>query len=294
MNTPNVNPSHNPTGNPEIAQSIVAAGIRTNYHDIGHGYPVLLIHGSGPGVSAWANWRLVMPELAKQARVIAPDMVGFGYTERPAGLRYTMEAWVAQAIGLLDALHIECADLIGNSFGGALALALAIRHPHRVRRLVLMGSVGVKFPITPGLDAVWGYTPSLENMRKLLDIFAFDRSLVNDELAKLRYEASIRPGFQESFAAMFPAPRQRWVDAMASNEDDIRRLPHQALIIHGREDQVIPLSNSLTLASWIPRAQLHVFGQCGHWTQIEHASRFAQYVRAFLAEAGSDEPQPLA
>lgn len=294
MNTPNVNPSHNPTGNPEIAQSIVAAGIRTNYHDIGHGYPVLLIHGSGPGVSAWANWRLVMPELAKQARVIAPDMVGFGYTERPAGLRYTMEAWVAQAIGLLDALHIECADLIGNSFGGALALALAIRHPHRVRRLVLMGSVGVKFPITPGLDAVWGYTPSLEDMRKLLDIFAFDRSLVNDELAKLRYEASIRPSFQESFAAMFPAPRQRWVDAMASNEDDIRRLPHQALIIHGREDQVIPLSNSLTLASWIPRAQLHVFGQCGHWTQIEHASRFAQYVRAFLAEAGSDEPQPLA
>jgi 2-hydroxymuconate-semialdehyde hydrolase len=276
--------------NPEVAKSVVANGIRTNVHDVGQGPPVLLIHGSGPGVTAWANWRLVMPELARQARVIAPDMVGFGYTDRPQGQRYDMDAWVAQAVGLLDALGIEQTDLVGNSFGGALALALAIRHPKRVRRLVLMGSVGVTFPITPGLDAVWGYTPSLDNMRKLLDIFAYDRGLVSDELARLRYEASIRPGFQESFAGMFPAPRQRWVDAMASAEQDIRALPHDTLIVHGREDQVIPLSNSLTLSQWIARSQLHVFGQCGHWTQIEHAARFARLVGNFLAEADGTRP----
>jgi 2-hydroxymuconate-semialdehyde hydrolase len=279
--------------NPEIARSIVAAGIRTNYHDVGSGFPVLLIHGSGPGVSAWANWRLVIPELAQRSRVIAPDMVGFGFTDRPAGQRYDMDAWIAQAIGLLDALQIEQTDLVGNSFGGALSLALAIRHPKRVRRLVLMGSVGVHFPITPGLDAVWGYTPSIDNMRKLLDIFAYDRTLVNDELARLRYEASIRPGFQEAFAAMFPAPRQRWVDAMASPEEAIRALPHETLVIHGREDQVIPLSNSITLASWIPRAQLHVFGQCGHWTQIEHTARFCRLVSNHFAEAQATEPLPL-
>jgi 2-hydroxymuconate-semialdehyde hydrolase len=276
--------------NPEVAKSVLANGIRTNVHDVGQGPPVLLIHGSGPGVTAWANWRLVMPDLARQARVIAPDMVGFGYTDRPQGQRYDMDAWVAQAVGLLDALGIEQTDLVGNSFGGALALALAIRHPKRVRRLVLMGSVGVTFPITPGLDAVWGYTPSLDNMRKLLDIFAYDRGLVSDELARLRYEASIRPGFQESFAAMFPAPRQRWVDAMASAEQDIRALPHDTLIVHGREDQVIPLSNSLTLSQWITRSQLHVYGQCGHWTQIEHAARFARLVGNFLAEADGTRP----
>jgi 2-hydroxymuconate-semialdehyde hydrolase len=279
--------------NPEVGRSIIAAGIRTNYHDLGSGPPVLLIHGSGPGVSAWANWRLVMPELARQARVVAPDMVGFGFTDRPAGQRYDMDTWVEQAVGLLDALGIAQTDLVGNSFGGALALALTIRHPQRVRRLVLMGSVGVKFPITPGLDAVWGYTPGLENMRRLLDIFAFDRGLVNDELARLRYEASIRPGFQESFAAMFPAPRQRWVDAMASDEADIARIAQQTLVIHGREDQVIPLSNSLRLSGLIPRSQLHVFGQCGHWTQIEHAARFARLVGDFLAEAAADEPRAL-
>ena len=271
--------------NPEIARSVVAAGIRTNVHDLGHGAPVLLIHGSGPGVSAWANWRLLMPELAKTRRVIAPDMVGFGYSDRPTNQRYDMDTWVAQAVGLLDAMEIERADLVGNSFGGALSLALTIRHPKRVRRLVLMGSVGVQFPITPGLEAAWGYEPSIDNMRALLDVFAFDRGLVTDDLAKLRYEASIRPGFQESFSAMFPAPRQRWVDAMASREADIRAIAQETLVIHGREDKVIPLATSLTLANWIARAQLHVFAQCGHWTQIEHAARFARLVENFLGEA---------
>lgn len=283
-----------PASNPEIGQSIDAAGIRTNYHDSGgSGAPVLLIHGSGPGVSAWANWRLVMPTLAQQARVIAPDMVGFGYTERPQGFVYSMDAWVRQAVGLLDALGIERTDLVGNSFGGALSLALAIAHPERVRRLVLMGSAGVSFPLTEGLDAVWGYTPSVENMRAIMDYFAFDQGLMSDDLARLRFEASIRPGFQESFAAMFPAPRQRWIEALASAEADIRALPHQALVIHGREDRVIPLATSLTLSSWIQRSQLHVYGQCGHWTQIEHAARFARLVADFLTEARPDESLPL-
>jgi 2-hydroxymuconate-semialdehyde hydrolase len=269
---------------PEISKTIVADGIATNYHDVGQGFPVMMIHGSGPGVTAWANWRLSIPELAKGARVIAPDMVGFGYTERPADVRYNLDTWVAQAIGLLDALDIPCADIVGNSFGGALALALTIRHPKRVRRLVLMGAAGISFPITPSLDEVWGYTPSIAAMRRMLDVFAYDRALVNDELAELRYKASIRPGFQEAFSAMFPAPRQRWVEMLASQEADIRAIKHDTLVIHGREDLIIPVSNSLTLAEWIPRSQLHVFGQCGHWTQIEHAARFNQLVANFLAE----------
>ena len=270
---------------PEIGERIRTGTFDTNVHAVGRGSPVLLLHGSGPGVSAWANWRAVIPALSQRRQVIAPDLVGFGYTDRPARFNYGMDTWVRQALYVLDAFGIDQADVVGNSFGGALALAMAIRAPHRVRRLVLMGSVGVPFDITPGLDAVWGYQPSLANMRALLDIFAFDRTLVNDELARLRYEASIRPGFQESFAEMFPAPRQRWVDAMASAEADIRALPHETLVIHGREDQVIPLSNSLTLAQWIPNAQLHVFGHCGHWTQIEHSDRFNRLVGDFLAEA---------
>ena len=273
------------TANPEIGKSIVANGIRTNYHDIGSGHPALLIHGSGPGVSGWANWRMTIPVLSQVSRVIVPDMVGFGFTDRPEGVQYNLDNWVAQVIGLLDALKIEQTDLVGNSFGGALALALAIRHPQRVRRLVLMGSAGVHFELTDGLDLAWGYTPSIANMRKLLDVFAYDRNLVTDELAELRYKASIQPGFQEAFSSMFPAPRQNGVKALMSKEEDIRALPHDTLVIHGREDQIIPLANSVTLANWIPRSQLHVFGRCGHWTQIEHAVRFNKLVSNFFAEA---------
>jgi len=271
---------------PELGCEITAAGYRTNVHDVGEGsLPVMMIHGSGPGVTAWANWRLVIPELAKNRRVVAPDMLGFGYTERPEDNTYNRKRWVAHAIGVMDALDLQQVDLVGNSFGGGLALALAIEYPERVRRLVLMGSAGVRFPITEGLDDVWGYQPSLENMRRLMDVFAFNKGLLTDELAEMRYQASIRPGFQESFAAMFPAPRQRWVDNLASEEKDIRALPHETLILHGREDEVIPLDASLQLAELIDRAQLHVFGRCGHWTQIEHASRFARLVNDFLTEA---------
>jgi 2-hydroxymuconate-semialdehyde hydrolase len=244
-----------------------------------------MIHGSGPGVSAFVNWRLVMPELAKQRRVLAPDMVGFGFTERPAGMVYKLDNWVDQAIAFLDTMNLPQVDLVGNSFGGALSLALTVRHPERVRRLVLMGAAGVSFPITQELDDVWGYEPSFENMRRIMDVFAYDRNLVNDELARLRYEASIRPGFQESYASMFPAPRQRWVDALATADDAIAGITHETLIIHGREDKVIPLENSLRLSRLIARSQLHVFGRCGHWTQIEHAKRFSQLVSNFLAEA---------
>lgn len=270
--------------NPEIAKSILAGGLETNYHDVGEGRPVLMIHGSGPGVTAWANWRLNLPVLSQRFRMIAPDMAGFGYTQRPADNTYSMERWVDHLTALADELKLETFDLIGNSFGGGLAIAMANRHPDRVRRLVLMGSVGLSFPITEGLDRVWGYEPSIEAMRGMLDLFAYSRELVTDELAELRYNASIRPGFQESFSAMFPAPRQRWVEDMATPEAEIAKIKSPTLILHGREDKVIPLSNATRLFELIEHAQLHVFGECGHWTQIEHKDRFNQLVINFLSE----------
>lgn len=270
------------TERPEIGATVVAAGITTNYLHAGSGEPVVLLHGSGPGVTAYANWRLTIPALAQEVAVFAPDLVGFGFTERPDGVEYSMETWVGQVVGLLDALGLERVALVGNSFGGALALRVAARHPDRVSRLVLMGSVGVPFEITDGLDRVWGYEPSFEAMRDLLGIFAYSRALVTDELAQVRYEASIQPGFQESFSAMFPAPRQRWVDAMVTPDDEIARLPQPTLVVHGRDDKVIPLANALHLLDVVPDVRLHVFGRCGHWTQIEHADAFNRLVLDFV------------
>jgi 2-hydroxymuconate-semialdehyde hydrolase len=267
---------------PEIGTTITANGISTNVHVSGAGDPVLLLHGSGPGVTAWANWRLTMPRLAEHFTVVAPDVVGFGFTDRPDGISYDLQTWTDHALGVLDALGIAKAHVVGNSFGGSLAMSLAINHPDRVSRLVLMGAVGVPFEITPGLDAVWGYEPSVANMQGLLHLFAYDTALTGGDLARLRYEASVRPGVQEAFAAMFPAPRQNALDSMTLSVDDIRGIRPATLVVHGRDDKVIPLSNSLALLELIDDSQLHVFGRCGHWTQIEHADEFAELVTGFL------------
>jgi 2-hydroxymuconate-semialdehyde hydrolase len=260
-------------------------GIRTNVLDTVHdpgGGTVLLIHGSGPGVSAWANWRLTLPVLAQHYRVVAPDVVGFGYSDHPVG-PYTPTLWLDHVRGVLDTLDIKQAHVMGNSFGGSLALGLAIHAPERVRHLVLMGSAGTRFALTEGLDAVWGYQPSVQAMRNLLDIFTYDTSPNAEDLARLRYEASVRPGVSEAYAVMFPAPRQQGVDALAHDDALINGITSPTLIVHGREDRVIPLSSSMELLRLIPDAQLHVFGCCGHWTQIEHADAFNRLVLGFLS-----------
>jgi 2-hydroxymuconate-semialdehyde hydrolase len=275
----------NDVKDPELGRQIEAGGITTNYHDVGSGDPVLMIHGSGAGVSAWANWRLNIPILAESRRVIAPDMVGFGYTQRPEGAVYGRELWLRHAIGLLDALDLDRVDIVGNSFGGGLALAMAVHYPERVRRLVLMGSVGIEFPLTPGLDAAWGYEPSMEAMRHLLSLFAYDQSRITEDLVRMRYEASIRPGFQETFGRMFPAPRQQGITALAVPEEQIAAMSHPTLVLHGRDDLIIPPENAVRLFNLLPAAQLHMFGKCGHWTQIEHAASFNRLVNDFLSEA---------
>ncbi len=270
---------------PEIGKSIRAGGVMTNYHEAGSGAPVILIHGSGPGVSAWANWRLAIPFLAERLHVFAYDQVGFGYSELPTQHVYGLGRWMEHLLSFMQAVGIKRAHLVGNSMGAAVALAAAVTHPEVVDRLVLMGPMGVRFPITEGLDAVWGYTPSISNMKRLLAIFTYDHDrFVTDELAELRYKASMRPGMQESFSSMFPQPRQCGVDALAAYEDRLHELRAPTLIVHGREDQVIPLISSQKLLHVLDNAQLHIFGHCGHWTQIEHPKAFNRLVRDFLTE----------
>jgi 2-hydroxy-6-oxo-octa-2,4-dienoate hydrolase len=273
--------SQSSTERPEVGAYVDAGGIKTNYLEAGQGPPVVLVHGSGPGVTAYANWRLTIPGLARRFHVFAPDMAGFGFSDKPG--RYGMDRWVGQLIGFLDALRLDRACLVGNSFGGGLAIRVAVEHPDRVERLVLMGATGVEFPITEGLDQVWGYQPGLENMRKIMDYFAYSRELVTDELAEVRYRAALAPGVQEAYSAMFPAPRQRWVEAMATPEEKIRAIQHETLIVHGREDKVIPLSNAYRLLDLIERSELHVFARCGHWSQIEWAEDFNALLLRFLS-----------
>ena len=261
-------------------------GIQTHYHEDGQGEPLLLIHGSGPGVSAWANWRLVFPILSEKYHLFAPDIVGFGYTDRPEGIQYSIEVWADHMIHFIDTVIQKKVSIIGNSFGGAIALHVAQRRPDLINKLIMMGSMGIDHHIADGLDKVWGYEPSFENMKALIKIFAYDQSMAeNGDLVEMRYQSSIQEGFHESFSSMFPMPRQRHVSAMALTIDQLQQIQFPTLVIHGRDDQVIPLEEtSFKLVQAIPNAQLVVFPQCGHWVQIEKTKEFAGQVMAFIEQ----------
>lgn len=264
-------------------QTIDVDGLPTHYHDAGEGDPLLLLHGSGPGVSAWSNWRLVYPELARHRRVLAPDQIGFNATQPVNGTAYGRESWTRHALGFLDALGIERCDVIGNSMGGAIALSLAAARPEAFGRLVVMGTMGVGMELPDGLDRVWGYEPSPEAMRGLLERFAHDHSIITDELVRTRYEASVEGRNQQSFAAMFPAPRQTGVDDLALSRAELRGITQPVLLVHGYDDQIIPFArSSLPLMEVLPDADLLAFGSCGHWVMIERTQDFNRAVLDFL------------
>jgi pimeloyl-ACP methyl ester carboxylesterase len=246
--------------------------------------PVLLLHGSGPGVTATANWHPIIPALSASRRVVAPDQLGFGRTATGERRTYGRAAWTDHALALLDTLGIGTVDIIGNSMGGAIALSIAAARPRAVRRLVLMGSMGVAMALPQGLDVVWGYTPGAEQMRRVIGLFAYNRDLITDELVELRYRASLDPPVRDSWAAMFPEPRQRWVDDLALSGDELTAIGAPVLLVHGRDDRVVPWrSSSAQLVDLLPDARLHVLSRCGHWTMIERTADFLAVVQPFLA-----------
>jgi 2-hydroxymuconate-semialdehyde hydrolase len=277
------------TAPPLAAGSVDVAGVSTALIDTGTPVraaapPVLLLHGSGPGVTATANWRPIIPALSASRRVVAPDQLGFGGTATGEPRTYGRAAWTDHALSLLDTLGIGTVDIIGNSMGGAIALSIAAARPQAVRRLVLMGSMGVAMALPQGLDAVWGYTPGAEQMRRVIGLFAHNRDLITDEVVELRYRASLDPPVRDSWAAMFPEPRQRWVDDLALSGAELAAIGAPVLLVHGRDDRVVPWrSSSAQLVDLLPDARLHVLSRCGHWTMIERTADFLAVVQPFLA-----------
>ncbi|MGX7698362.1 alpha/beta fold hydrolase [Gordonia polyisoprenivorans] len=270
------------TVNLEEGLFINVQGTRTHYHDVGEGAPVLLLHGSGPGVSAWANWQHAIPSLAENSRVLALDIVGFGHTERPDDVRYSLRTWTDHVWNFLDALGIDKVSIIGNSLGGRIACQMAEDNDTRLDRIVLMGAPGVGMTLTEGLKALRAYEPSPENMRNLLiNYFAVDSSIITDDLVRIRYEASAAPGAHEAYHLMFFSPDHAGSE-LAITEEQVRAITAPTLLVHGREDRVVPVDVAWNMVHLLPDGDLHVFSRCGHWTQIERSAEFNSLVKDFL------------
>jgi pimeloyl-ACP methyl ester carboxylesterase len=266
-------------------RTIDAGGIETSYVEAGSGETVLMLHGSGPGVSALANWQHNIPALAQRFHVLAPDIVGFGATERPEDIVYSLRNWTDHVWAFMDARGIEKARVIGNSLGGRIALQMASDQPDRIAKIVLMGVPGVGMTPTEGLAALRAYEPSHDAMRQLLrNYFAVDPAMITDDLVKIRYEASIADGAYEAYRAMFFDPRHAGTE-LGITENEVRAIATPILLIHGREDKVVPLQVSVTMLGLLPNADLHVFSACGHWTQIERADEFSAVVSDYVGRS---------
>lgn len=260
-----------------------APGELTHYHEDGEGTPVVFLHGSGSGVSAAANWWLNLPELSGHCRTIAIDLLGFGQTVEAPGSEFGIKAWVEHVVRVLDTLGIEKTWLVGNSLGGWVAFQFAIDHPERLAGIISMGTGGA--PRTKALASHAKPKMTPDGIRAALLDFVVDPSLVSEELVTSRYAAAAREGATERFRAVIAA-RDIDRETLPLDFDVLSRLEIPVLLIHGREDKVIPMSRSLQLVEVIPNADLHLFSQCGHWSQVERAQDFNVVVASYLKTHG--------
>ena len=266
-----------------------AGGMKLHYHEAGDGEPVVLLHGGGPGASAWSNFGPNLPVFAGHFRTLMVDQPGFGKSDKPpvTGSYFSFSANALAA--LLTGLGIERAHLVGNSLGGGTAVRFALDYPDRAGRLVLMGPGGLSLNVfapdpTEGVRRLMEFAappgPSRDKLAAFLRTLVFDQRLVTDELISERFEAASDP---QALAAMASMGASFFTSAEESMLwRDAYRLRQRVLLVWGREDRVNPLDGALVALKTIRRAQLHVFGGCGHWAQLEKFDEFNRLVIGFL------------
>jgi 4,5:9,10-diseco-3-hydroxy-5,9,17-trioxoandrosta-1(10),2-diene-4-oate hydrolase len=276
-------------------------GAGLHYHESGPGTgdgsaagtPVVLLHGGGPGASGWSNFGPNLPVFAGRFRTLLIDQPGFGRSAKPAmtGSYFT---FAADAVArLLDELGVGRVHLVGNSLGGGTAVRFALRYPDRAGRLVLMGPGGLSLNVfapdpTEGVKRLMEFAappgPSKEKLAAFLRTLVFDQRLITDELVEERFAAASDP---EALAAMASLGAS-FFDPASAEEGllwrEAHRLRNRVLLIWGREDRVNPLDGALVALKLIRRAQLHVFGGCGHWAQLEKFDEFNELVLGFLGK----------
>ena len=261
---------------------------KIHYNELGSGTEtVIMLHGSGPGATSWANFnKNIGPFVNENYRVILMNCPGWGKSD-PVVCTGSRSDFNAQCLkGLMDGLDIETAHLIGNSMGGHSVVAFALNNPDRVGKLVLMGggtggpSQFVPMP-TEGIKLLQGLyrDPSIESLKKMMSVFVYDSSNLTEELFQTRLENMLSTREHlENFVKSIDANPKQFPDFGAR----LGEISAETLVVWGRDDRFVPMDIGLRLIRGIPNAQLHVFNQCGHWAQYEHADRFNRMVLDFL------------
>lgn len=258
-------------------------GLQLHYQDVGSGEAVVFIHGSGPGASGHSNFKHNYPVFAEAGyRAIVPDLPGYGASDKPE-TAYTLDFFVEALLGLLDTLDIQRCALVGNSLGGAIAIAIALRQPQRVARLVLMAPGGLMdkaqyYLQMEGIQRMAtafasGELRDADGMKRLLGLQLFDPSLIDDETVAERVAVV--------------AQQPPCVLATMEVPNMAERLPELAcpiLVFWGMNDKFCPASGANTLMQACRHIRCVLLSECGHWVMVEHRDLFNRDCLAFLAE----------
>ncbi|AQA20967.1 alpha/beta fold hydrolase [Rhodococcus oryzae] len=261
------------------------------YHEAGDGPPLLLLHGSGPGVTGWRNYRGNLGFFAEHFRCLVLEFPGFGVSDDFGG--HPMVTALQSVEVFVDALGLDSVDIIGNSMGGGVGISYAINHPDKVRRLVTIGGIGKNiFSPGPGegIKLLQEFTeaPTRERLIQWLHSMVYDPSMVTEELIEERWTQATDPETLDSARRMYgKAAFAQMVKMMEASDAPppwamMHKVKAPTLLTWGRDDRVSPLDMALIPMRTIPNAELHVFPNCGHWAMIEQKEAFESAVLAFL------------
>ncbi|MGY1812482.1 alpha/beta fold hydrolase [Blastococcus sp. SYSU D00820] len=267
------------------------------YHEAGEGPPLLMLHGSGPGVTGWRNYRGNLARFAEHFRCLVLEFPGFGVSDPTEA--HPMQAAPASVTRFLDGLGLERVDVIGNSMGGIVAANVAIAAPDRIRRLVTIGGIGRNvFSPSPGegIELLMQFTddPTRERLVAWLHSMVYDRRLVTEELIEERWTQATDPETLAAARRMYSraAMTASFRAAAASDAPPywamLHKIKARTLITWGRDDRVSPVDMALLPMRTIPDVELHVFPNCGHWAMIEAKEAWESAVLAFLTREDTE------
>jgi 4,5:9,10-diseco-3-hydroxy-5,9,17-trioxoandrosta-1(10),2-diene-4-oate hydrolase len=278
----------------DTSRTIDIDGLTLHYNEAGEGEEVLIaLHGSGPGASGWSNFKGNLPTFASEYRTLLVDQPGFGGSDKPKIHESTYTFVVRHLIGLMDALEIERAHFLGNSFGGGITVRLALDHPERAGKLVLMGPGGLAHLLfspdpSEGRRILWDFFappgPSKEKLERFVRSMVWDQDLVTEELLEERWNSVNDPDTLAGFVqTAMPDPAIiREFGAKQELWRELEKLDHEVLMIWGRDDRVQPLDAAFFALKRLRNARLHIFTRCGHWAQVERRDEFNRLVMDFL------------
>lgn len=255
---------------------------------------LVMLHGGGPGASGLSNYEQNIPALSRTFRILLPDQPGFGGSYRPTGAdldeRSITEITVDALFQVLDDLAVGSFHLLGNSLGGAAAIRMAQLRPERVTRLVLMAPGGGWLPFGPtpteGQKEMFRYFngegPTERKMAAFIRAMVFDHKQFGQDVVSRRYQASLDEGHIEFYHHYNAAFAKR--NGMDPLWRDLHTITAPTLLLWGRDDRTITLEGAQMMLKHISDVQLHVFGRCGHWVQLERQAEFDRLVADFLGE----------